>query len=616
MVKPPSGQSPIAFNGSKGVPRRRLIVAVVLAGIVVCVGATFMYVRGSRQSPVNAIETFAVKRGPLDIAVSEGGALQAERMERVRSQVHNSVNIISIVSEGTTVTEEDVKNGKVLVTLDSAQIQDNETKQEIAVEGAAAYLTQAKENLQIQQKQNESDIRAAELNEKFAKADLASYLGKELADSLGNNPDFTTLDKNEKLGGAALQKKVQLENDVRVTLEQVKTALDTYDWTRKLYDKKYVTGNELQRDQLALMQQNAAVEQANLCLRLFLMYELPKQAETLYAAVREKRLETERVRSRANSQAAQSLAQLKSAESSYNVQKQQFDDTKKQLEYCQIKADKPGLVVYASSTDNWRRNRAPIEEGTSVYERQEIIYLPDLSSSVARVRIHESAVKKIKAGQPTTITVDAYPDLVLHGTVKDVAPLPDPPQGQNQDVKVFTTTVSIDGDYSYLKPGISCRATITVAKLPDAIYVPLQAIAMAGDDAVCIVVRPDGQERRKVALGESDDNFAVITSGLSEGDRVMLNPGVQTADVSAKAQAEKPAENAVPAAKDTQTTKAAPETARADAGSTDAAKSDATKAADPAGQTPDAQQRRPRGGRRGSRPDAAKSPAPDAEPSQ
>ena len=468
MAEPSSVRSPHSLHSAKSGPRRGLVALIVIGGIIVCAGATLMYVRGAHSAPVNDIETALVKRSPLNITVTEGGALQAERMERVRSQVHDMVNIISIVAEGTTISDEDVKNGRILVTLDSAKLRDTATREEIDVEAAAANLTRAREDSQIQEKQNESNIRQAELNEKFAKADLDSYLGKELADTLGNAPDFSALNNNKLLGGVALQKKTQLENDVRVADQQVKRAQDTLDWTQKLYKKNYVTGNELQGDELNLLQQEANVTQAKLGRDLFTAYELPKQAETYHAAVREKRLETERVRSQTVSQRAQATAQLKSVERSFNVQRDQLADVKKQIEYCQIKADKPGLVVYASSTDNWRRNRAPIEEGTAVYERQELIYLPDLSSLVARIRIHESAVKKVMPGQEATITVDAYPDLVLHGAVKEVAPLPDPPQGNMQDVKVFTTTISIDGNYSYLKPGISCRATITIAKLPDA----------------------------------------------------------------------------------------------------------------------------------------------------
>ena len=611
-----SAKAPASLRASRKRPKRGLIAIIVLSGIVVCGGATLIYVRGTRPAPVNEVETCLVKRGPLDITVSEGGALQAERMERIRSLVHNSVNIISIVAEGTTITDEDVKSGKVLVTLDSAKLKDQATKQEIDVEGAAANLTRAREDLQIQEKQNESNIRAAELNEKFAKADLDSYLGKELAESLGGAPDFTALNKSAMLGGIALQKRTQLNNDVGVSDEQVKRALDKVGWTKKLYDKKYVTGNELQADQLSQMQQENQYKQAQLALSLFLTYEMPKEAETRYAALREKRLETERVKSKANSERAQALAQLKSAERSYNVQKQQLDDVKEQIENCQIRTDKPGLVVYASSTDSWRRNRAPIEEGAAVYERQEIIFLPDLSSLIARVRIHESAVKKIKPGQQATVTVDAYPDLVLHGTVKDVAPLPDP-QGWMQDVKAFTTNISIEGNHSYLKPGISCRATITIAKLPDAVYVPLQSVTMSGDDQVCMVVTPKGQAQRKVETGDSDDKFVEIKAGLKEGERVLLNPGILTPEkemAEAEAAKRREAEEKAAAAAAAKAEAGAP--ASAEAGNGGAAKSDSSQAdaakVDAAGKSGDGENRSGRG-RRVTRPEAEKA-APVAAP--
>ena len=468
-------------------------------------------------------ELFTVRRGELRLTSSESGTLQAERMERTRSRVEGRTTIISIVPEGTYISEEDVRNGKVLVELDSANLQNQVTNQEIQVENADTNLTTAREGYDIQVKQNQSNIRKAELNVKFARMELEHYLGKEVAARLDEKTDFSRLRDEEGLGGAALQRKIQLDNDMKLAEQEIQLATDRVDWTNRLYEKQYVTRNELQADELALKRQQAVLVQNKGALDLFFTYELPRDAESRCADWREYVLELDRVRARADSDAAQALARLKSTEATFNIQKQQLDKVKQQIGFCTIRATKPGLVVYASSSDFRQRMTSPIQEGVSVYERQEIIRLPDLSSMIAELKVHESSVKQIQPGQRAMITVDAIPDLRLEGEVKSVGGLPDP-QNFMQDTNVFTTNVTIRGKYEGLKPGMSCKAEITIAIVPDAVHVPVQCVTPRGNQKVCFVETDHGQEIRPVKTGVFDDRFVEITSGLSKGERVMLSP--------------------------------------------------------------------------------------------
>jgi len=505
--------------------RRRRVWPVLAAALILLAasGAVFLWRAGRRSGQVHGPTTFQVRRGPLRFSVSETGTLQAERMERIRSRVQQMVSILYIVPEGTYITEEDVRQGKVLVELDSSELQERYTRQQITVESAAAALTKAKEDYQIQLNQNESNIRAAELNLKFARMALESYVGEKLAGQLTPGSDFSRLGYHPDLGGSALQRKIQLESNVRLAEEEVQRAKDKVEWTRRLLEKKYVTANELAADELALKRRQAELEQSKLALELFLRYELPEQVERRVADCHERRLAVERARGEAASEEAQARARLKSAESTYRLETEQLEKLRKQIDYATIRATRPGLVVYASSTDPWRRSSNPIEEGASVRERQEIIHLPDLSSMVAELKVHESVIEQIRPGQKAIITVDALPDVRLQGTVKEVANLPDP-QRWLQDVKVYTTRVAIEGTHPSLRPGMSCRADITIAELEDALYVPVQAVTARGEQKVCYVQTPSGPQVRAVQVGLFDDKFVEIRSGLREGEPVLLNP--------------------------------------------------------------------------------------------
>jgi len=502
---------------------RRLVIAGVLVVLAAAAGIAYLVEARARASSVPVAATFRVRKGNLRITLTEGGSLQAERLERIRSQVPGSVSIIYLIPEGTIITDEDVKNGKVLVELDGSSLKERCTRQEITVANVTADLTKATEDYQIQRKQSESDIRAAELNAKFAQMELEYYLGKEIGSQIDGKTEFSKIAENPKLGGTALQRKIDDETDMRLTEEEVQRANDRLEWTKRLFEKKYVTRNEMMADELALKRQEALHLRSEYALQLFLQYELPKEAESRFADWREKKLTLERVRARAASAEAQAAARLKSSEATATLERQQLEKLGQDASRCTIRATKPGLVVYASSTDFWQRANNPIQEGVFVRERQEIIHMPDLNSIIAQLKVHESRVRQIQRGQKAVITVDALPDLRLEGEIKDVAGLPDP-QNWMQDVKVFTTTIALRNISAGLKPGMSCRAEITIDTIPDTHYVPVQAVVARGSHKVCYVVKGRSQEIREVETGLFDDKFVDIRKGLQVGELVLMNP--------------------------------------------------------------------------------------------
>ncbi len=124
--------------------------------------------------------TFAARRGPLEINVLEGGSLQALESQEVKCEVrvgYQGTKILQIVDEGYLVTEDDVKNGKVLVKLDSSDLEKQIAQQEIQYQQAVASLIDAQQNYEIQLNQNQSDIKAAEQKARFARMDFDKYPG-------------------------------------------------------------------------------------------------------------------------------------------------------------------------------------------------------------------------------------------------------------------------------------------------------------------------------------------------------------------------------------------------------------------------------------------------------
>ena len=578
--------------------------------------------------------TFTARRGPLDITVLEGGSVQALESQEIKCEVRvgfQGQKILKIVEEGYQVTDDDVRTNKVLVELDSSEIQKQIVQQDIQFESSYAALIDAQQNYEIQLNQNLSDIKAAQQKARFARMDFDKFLGdtvtQEIIDQLGlekelaiehtnavaqaaavtaslpteadphpktgpagngnagkaavdlppdlddllatatNRPapkaattptvappqsappsvviDFSKYARIEVLGdGEAKQKLRKFDDDLQVAQKELGQAKSTLDGTKRLFEKGFVTKIDRERDEIAYENSRLKVQTAETARSLFLKYEFAKSAEEALSKYTEAVRELARSRKAAVSKLAQAQAKLKSALSQYNIQSRQRKELSEQTEKCVMTAKKTGLVVYGGSRDDmYFGGQERIREGASVREQQAIITIPDMTKMSVRVKIHESYIKKVKKGQKTRVTVDAFPDQVLEGEVTSVGVLPDSQnRWLNPDMKVYVTTITVLGTHDWLKPGMSAKVEIIVGRLNDVVHVPIQAVNPADGKQFCYVANGGTPERRLVEIGEFNDEFIEIKKGLKEGERVLLRRAEAPSEKTDEQPEQKPAE--------------------------------------------------------------------------
>jgi len=512
---------------------RRILLIFIPLAVVIGVFGFLRLMPGGSGSSNQKIGLFAAKRGDLTISVTESGDIKAVKSEIIKSEVERRTSIVNIVPEGTYITPEDVKNGKVLVELDSSAMSEQLPQREIEFANAEASFADANESYLIQINQNESDITAAELKVKFALMDLQKYLGKTAAQKV---IEKTNMDPNSSInmasllediedsnsGSEASQKLRELTGDITLAQENLEKATYTLSWTEKLFEREYVAETELREHRLQKMRLEIEKEKAGIALNLFKLYEFPKQVEQLLSDYNESELELDRTKARARSQLAQAKAKLSSAEATLSLQKERLEKVKKQLKACIIKAPAPGEVVYWSSTQRWVRVK--IEQGAEIPPGYRIIDIPDTSKMKVEIKVHETWIDKIEPNQPAKITIAAFPDKTFTGKVLKKAPLADAKGSWEPDVKVYTTDVSIEGTHDFIKTGMTGKVEVTIDELHDVLYVPIQSVVTEEDKKVCYVMKNNSPEKRQVEIGLFNDDFVEIKSGLTEGEKVLLNP--------------------------------------------------------------------------------------------
>jgi len=517
--------------GNLGLARRSLIILVSVA-VIITVGV-FGFLRpktGGSNNSNTGTGLFTVERGDLIISVTESGDIKAVDSVDIKSKVEGRATIVSIVPEGTNITPEDVNDGKVLVKLDSSKLEEQLSQKSIELSTAEASFSNANESYLIQVKQNESDITAAKLKVEFALMDFQKYLGagiakkvmENMASEPNSNPDMTSLINDPNLGGEASKLIDTLRDAILLATGNLEKAIDVNDGQQKLYDANYASELDLTSSKLDVARFEIQKKAALKNLTLFQIYDFPKGARTFLSDYHEAKLELVRTEARARAQLAQAKAKLTSADARFKMQTERLEKLHDQIEACVIKAPAVGQVVYWSSTQQW--SRVKIEQGADVPEGYKIITIPDASKMKVEIKIHENWIDKIQLDQKAKISIAAFSDETFTGKVLKKAPLAEPQRFLNPDLKVYPTDVSIDGTHDSIKTGMSGKVEILIDELHDVLYVPIQSVVTVDEKELCYVKAGGREEKREVVTGLFNDDFVEIKSGLTQGEKVLLNP--------------------------------------------------------------------------------------------
>lgn len=551
----------------------------ILSGIsVLAVAGWWFMSRGAAET--EKVPTFVVQRGPLEINVLQGGEIRALQNTEVKSEIEIPTKILSLIPEGYLITEEDVKDGKVLIELDNTDLKTKIQTHEIDFQTTVSNYIDADENREIQKSENQSLVRDTKQTAIFALMDFEKYLGREVtaaillaaglpkdvdafekfADVLetqANTPvaadvlkpkagtstkpatvkkplahteseliDFTPfLEQKSNSDGEAQQKLRQLEDELLLHRSELAVAKQKVESSGRLAKKEFITSAQLENDQVSFEKVELSVKTAETALALFKKYEFSKQCSTLVAAYREALNKLQRTIRSNRSRMAQAETKFSTAKRRYEMEVTQREDFERQLKACVIKATQPGLVAYGDlNAGSSYNSNYPIEEGATVRLRQTMLTIPDMSQMGVKVNVHESQIKKVRIGQPVKVRVDAEPGKELDGRVAELAILPDSTSSRyTPNLKVYPCIVHINGYHPWMKPGMNAKVEIIVDQLADVIYVPVQSVEVEQDQHFCYISNSGTLERREIYTGLFNDEFIEVRDGLKGGESVALS---------------------------------------------------------------------------------------------
>jgi RND family efflux transporter MFP subunit len=213
-----------------------------------------------------------------------------------------------------------------------------------------------------------------------------------------------------------------------------------------------------------------------------------------------------------------STAQVESAQAELSSAKQQMEvaqDNQKQYAalsgYTRITAPFAGVI-----TNRYADTGALIAAGTSnSSDSMPVVRLAQTSVLRLVLPIPESVAAQIRVGEPLKVHVQAL-NQDFTGKVSRFA------DSLNQQTRTMETEIDFENRDNKLLPGMYAEASLSHDEKNNVLTIPVEAVRRNGDQAVVLVVNPQGVvEERHVQLGQESSLYVEVRSGLRDGEFVI-----------------------------------------------------------------------------------------------
>jgi RND family efflux transporter MFP subunit len=174
---------------------------------------------------------------------------------------------------------------------------------------------------------------------------------------------------------------------------------------------------------------------------------------------------------------------------------------------------------------------SPVSAGGG-FTRTGICTIVDMSSLEIEVDVSESYINRVRPAQPVEAVLDAYPDWRIPAHVITTVPSAD---RQKATVKVRIGFEQLD---PRMLPDMGVKVSFMPERTPETaqgpaaqrLLVPKGAVRSVDGRDVVFVVRENRVERRAVKTGVADGDQVEVVSGLTTGERVVVEGPATLAD--------------------------------------------------------------------------------------
>jgi len=217
----------------------------------------------------------------------------------------------------------------------------------------------------------------------------------------------------------------------------------------------------------------------------------------------------------------QATAQLAQSEATVAIKEGALETARANLGYCKITAPVDGMVISRK-----------VDVGQTVIAAMSTPVLFTIAQDISEMNISadvsEADIGEVRTGQAVDFTVDAYPDEVFHGKVRQVRKSPT----TTQNVVTYQTIIAVKNREQKLFPGMTADVSILVADRDSVLQVPNAALRYTPPDGVVFEQTPPAKLERSqqlvyaVSSGGAKLRPIVIKTGITDGTRTEVVQGL------------------------------------------------------------------------------------------
>lgn len=155
-----------------------------------------------------------------------------------------------------------------------------------------------------------------------------------------------------------------------------------------------------------------------------------------------------------------------------------------------------------------------------------VVELMDAGNLEVIVPVDEIDIGALEIGQEAMITLETWPDVEMTSQVVQIAPS----AGDNSSLVTYDVHLRLGETELPVRVGMTANTQLITSQREDILLVPNRAIQVDRANGTYTVNRVNGEttEPVQVTIGLRDGQYTQITSGLAEGDEVVIGNSVPT----------------------------------------------------------------------------------------
>jgi HlyD family secretion protein len=440
---------------------------------------------------ISPSDTVMAVRRNFSIEVNTIGTLDAARSNMITSSLKSGKGkIIHLIKDGSWV-----EKGDLLVRLDPLPFEEEILLLKGEIKKLEASVDAKNQLFEWEKSQVEKELNTAEFNVHKAELELTKY----------------------HKGEGPLQL-AQFREEADKILKEKTKYLNYLDDLKSLKEKGYDQPSEIERSEKEVALLNEKLTSAEEKYQNYKKHVYPSMIEEYRANVGHAEMVRDQTRKGSVYKIAQAKSSLDEVLAGLENYKNRLEQAENQLRETTISAPSSGIVIlYETFRDG--QNRKP-RVGDPVLQNQPILYLPDISAMIVKTDIREVDLHKVSTGQKCAITVDAYPDKTLEGSVSFIGALASGKRGGSSGAKYFQMTVAVASGDSDLRPGMTARVNILTQQVENSLTLPLVAVFEENKAFYCFRAENKTFEKILLSTGRRNEDFIEILDGIEEFDLI------------------------------------------------------------------------------------------------